>query len=253
VHPGVLTVVRSHDQAFDEVPPRSWTYTSDVLHALAPEDRQDQTLTRDLLRGYIGPVWTDVLVSVLERYTGDLEVSPLDVLSSYDEDSVLQAAIRGYRDGGRTDVLSEVVHRLVAVLRSPEAGALARRGELRFEAFEAFIADLAGDDRELLQEALGTNAPVAMQLGLVREDILAAKPRDAVALELRAWCNDPLRQHRALLVATLLVGHARPVARRLPVVWTKDNVAVLQPILGLQGAPVEALRRLLDSAKSMFA
>jgi hypothetical protein len=247
VHPAILTVVRSHDRIFDEVSPRSWTYASDILRALPPEDRDDATLLRDLLRGYLGPVWTDVVVSVLERYAGDLEVRPLDVLSSYDTDLLLQAAIRGYRDAGQTDVLSEVVHRLVGVLRSPEAGALARRGELRLEAFEAFIADLSGDDRELLQEALGLNAPAALQLGLAREDVLAARPGDALARDLHAWCDDPQRRHRALLAATLLVGPARRGSPRHVAPWTADNATVLTPLLGLKGAPIDALRRQLGS------
>jgi hypothetical protein len=243
VHPAILTVVRSHDRIFDEVPPRSWAYASDVLRALAPGDRDDETLVRDLLRGYLGPVWTDIVVSVLERYAGDLDINPLDVLASYHDDPVLQAAIRGYRDGGQTDVLSEIVHRLGGVLRSPEAAALARRGQLRLDAFEAFIVDLGGDERELLQEALGTNAPAALLLGYTREDILAARPGDALARQLRAWCDEPLRRHRALLVATLLVGSARPGVRRQVALWTADNVAVLEPLLGVRGAPIEALRR----------
>jgi hypothetical protein len=197
VHPAILTVVRSHDRVFDDIPPRSWTYASDILRGIAAEQRGDQTLVRDLLRGYLDAVWTDVVISVLERYSGELDIGPHDLLASYDEDRALQVAVRGYRAAGQTDVLSEIVHRLLGILRSPEAAALARSGELRLAAFEALIADLDGDSRELLQEALGGNETLGLALGYSPEDILAAPPDGPLARKLESWCEDPILRHRA--------------------------------------------------------
>lgn len=156
VHPSVVTVVRSHARAFDDVPPRSWTYASDILRAIPPELRDDSDVLEACLAGFLGPVWTETLMGVLRRYAGELEIRPLDLVERYDEDEALRTEFRALVKAGRTDVVSETVHRLAGLLASPEAGVLARKGELRLAAFEALLEDLPGDARELLQEAIGT-------------------------------------------------------------------------------------------------
>lgn len=243
VHAAVQTVVRSHDRVFDEVPPRSWAYASDVLRAIAPEDRDDPSLLHDVLVGYLGAIWTEVLISVLDRYAGELDIQPRQLLASYDEDPGLQHAIRGYRAAGKTDVLSEIVHRLLRVLRSPEAVVLARAGELRLAAFEAFVADLEGDQRELLQEAIGSNPTVALELGVAAEDILAASPGSPLARDLASWSRDPLLRHRALMFATLLAAHAR--RRRSKLALSEASASVLAPVLALSDPAVDRLREQL--------
>lgn len=244
VHPAVIATVRAHDGALDEVPPRSWTYASDILRAIAPDERANENLLRDLVRGYVGPVWADVLASMVHRYAGELEIRPLDLVARYDHDPSLRAAIRGYRAAGKTDTITEIVRRLVKALQSPEAGELAREGELRFEAFEALLADIEGDARELLQEAVGGNATVACELGLAAEDVLAAEPDSELARDLAEWSTTPLLAHRAMLIATLLVAYARTCAQRFrpAVAWSETHRAVLAPVLAMGGPAADALR-----------
>ena len=245
VHPAVITVVRSHDEVFGEVPPRSWTYASDMLRALGPEDRGQHGLINDLIEPYIGPVWADLLLSVLDRYSGELEIQPLELLAHYDEDLSLGIAIRGYRDGGKTDVLSEIVHRLAAVLRGPESAALAQKGELRLDSFDAFIADLPGDSRELLQEAISQNAAVALELGFSVDDVAASSPGSALARNLERWATTPLLRHRAHMAASLIAARQRRTSQS-PIVWTPRSRAVLAPLLALQGPAIDRLRLSLE-------
>ena len=238
LHAAVLTVVRSHDRVFDEVSPRSWTYASDVLRAIPPELRDDGELLHGCLGGYLGSVWAEVLVSVLRRYAGELEIRPHDLLATYDEDEGLRATLRGYIVMGRTDIVSEIVHRLTGVLRSPEAAALARKGELRLAAFEALLVDLPGDSRELLQEAIGGNAIVALELGIDAEDALTTHPGSPLAKKLAAWASDPLLRHRAAMCASLVAAHLRRGRARVG----EHAQVVLAPILALGG---EASRQIV--------
>ena len=40
VHPGIIALAQGHERILDDVPPRTWTYASDILAALTPDERQ---------------------------------------------------------------------------------------------------------------------------------------------------------------------------------------------------------------------
>jgi hypothetical protein len=204
VHPAVLAVARAHDRVLDEIPPRTWTYVSQLLSALTPGERSDTTLMRDLLCGYLPPAWIELLLSQREGWAAALEVDVHKLLRDHRPGSPEQAVLRRYRDGGETDRLDEIVHRLRAILQSPEAGVLLARGELSLSSFEAVLADLPGDHRESLQEALAGNATAVPLLDVRPDEVLKAYAGSPAARKVASWAADPLRQHRVGLLATSL-------------------------------------------------
>ncbi len=65
VHPVIARVVRDHDDAFAHASPRSWTYASDVLHAMRAEDVAKASLLRVALRGYLPSAWALVVADAV--------------------------------------------------------------------------------------------------------------------------------------------------------------------------------------------
>src|SRR5260221_7593350 len=68
VHPVITRVVRDHADAFEHASPRSWTYASDLLHALRPEERAKSDLLRVALRGYLPTSWSMFVTEALANY-----------------------------------------------------------------------------------------------------------------------------------------------------------------------------------------
>jgi MoxR-like ATPase len=202
VHPAVLALARAHERIFDDVPPRSWTYVSQLLHALTPEERADATLARDVLGGYLPAAWVESLLSLREASAPKLDLDPNALLANYGGEA--QKTVQTYKQKGETDRLDELTHRLAAILRGPEAGVLAAKKQLSLNAFEALLADLPGDQREKLQEALGSNATAASLVDVSPEDCLKAYGGSRAAQRVAAWKNEPLKHHRIALLVTAL-------------------------------------------------
>ncbi|MGZ3448216.1 MAG: AAA family ATPase [Polyangiales bacterium] len=205
VHPAVLALARAHERVFDDVPPRTWTYVSQLLHVLSPEERADATLMRDVLGGYLPAAWVESLLALREASAPKLEIDVHALLASYGGEA--QKTIQAYKAKGETDRLDELVHRLASILRGPEAGVLAAKKQLSLAAFEALLADLPGDQREKLQEAIGGNATATSLVDVSPEDCLKAYAGSRAAQRVAAWKNDPLKHHRITLLVTALRAH----------------------------------------------
>jgi hypothetical protein len=205
VHPGVLALARAHERIFDDVPPRTWTYASHVLSVLAPAELRDATLVRDLLGGYLPPSWLELLLAQKETSIAGLDVDVHGLLADYG--AAAQTKVRGWRDAGQTDRLDELCHRLGAILSGPEAGVLAARKLLSLTAFEALLADLPGDRREKLQDALAYNATALALLDVAPKDVLAQYAGSRADKRVVEWRSDPLKAHRLGLLVTGLRAH----------------------------------------------
>lgn len=74
VDDAIIQVVSEHPDPFQDVPPRTWTYVSDILKAFVEYDGLDETILKDAILGYIPEEWaigvTDALYN-LGRYTSD--------------------------------------------------------------------------------------------------------------------------------------------------------------------------------------
>ena len=68
--------------------------------------------------------------------------------------------------------------------------------------FEALLADLPGDQREKLQEALGDNPTATRLVDVTPNDLLNGFAGSVAEKKLLAWRSDPLKYHRVGLAIT---------------------------------------------------
>jgi len=207
VHPGVVALAQAHERIFDDVPPRTWTYASHILAALRPEEIDDGVLLRDALSGYLPPSWVEALVASKATWATRLPFDGKALLSECTPESKLALELRGYRQRGETDRLDELTKRLVPLLEGPEAGVLAAKRQLTLASFEGLIAELPGDHRERLQEALGKNATAAALVDVVATDFLQNYAGSASEKKILEWSREPSKQHRVGLALTALRAH----------------------------------------------
>lgn len=207
LHVGVVSLVQTHERAFDDVPPRTWTYAAELLQALSAEDAKDDVLLRDALGGYLPAAWVETLLATKHTWavgSGNVAIDVRALLANYQTGSAMAKTVSGYRESGQTDRIDEIVTRLVPLLSGPEAGVLAAQKLLNLSSFEALIADLPGDQREKLQEALGGNATAAGLIDLDPTDFLASFSGGVAEKKIAAWRNDPMKRHRIALAVTAL-------------------------------------------------
>lgn len=211
IHPAIVALAQQHERILDEVPPRTWTYASIVLASLRPDDIADAVLLRDALGGYLPPAWVEALVLSRESWTGTIAFDVRALLSDYTRGSKLAEEIAGYKQRGQTDRLDELCTRLAPLLAGPEAGVLIAQKQLSLASFEALLADLPGDQRERLQEAIGGNATAVGLVDLQPAALIQNYPGSAAEKKILAWRADPLLHHRIALAVTALRSHlARP-------------------------------------------
>lgn len=207
VHPAVIGLARSHARIFDDVPPRTWTYAAQVLSALTPAELADGVLARDALGGYLPPSWVELLLAAKDSWSSRLPFDVRALLADYAPGSTAAKEIARARERGETDRFDEIVARLAPLLEGPEAGVLAAQGRLSLSAFEALCADLPGDHRERLQEALGGNPTASGLAGVRPDELLASYAGSAAERRILAWRADPNRHHRIGLAVTALRAH----------------------------------------------
>lgn len=204
LHAGVVGVVQAHERALDEVPPRTWTYVSDLLQAFTPAELEDGALLRDAIGGYLPAAWVETLLAAKQTWGARLAFDVRELLATYAPGSPLAKQITGFREQGQTDRIDEIVHRLAPLLAGPEAGVLAAQQLLTLASFEALLADLPGDQREKLQEAIGGNSTAATLIDLDPTELLGNFGGSAAEKKLAAWRGDPHKRHRVTLAITAL-------------------------------------------------
>jgi hypothetical protein len=217
IHPGIIALAQAHERILDDIPPRSWTYASQILSSLEAEDLRDGTRIRDALGGYLPPSWVELLLANQDRWATRLPFEVRALLVEYGPRSPLCQQIQGYRDSGQTDRLDELVTRLVPLLEGPEAGVLIAQKQLSLAAFEALVADLPGDHRERLQEALACNPTATALVDVTPPELLQNYPGSAAEKKILAWRADPLKQHRVGLAVTALRAHLTQQAKLVEV------------------------------------
>lgn len=223
VHPAIVALAQAHERILDEVPPRTWAYASQILDAFTPAELADGALLRDALSGYLPASWVELLVAGKDRWASRLPFDVRALLAEYEPKSSLARSIQGFRESGKTDRLDEITTRLARLLEGPEAGVLIAQRQLSLASFEALLADLPGDQRERLQDALGNNATAISLVDVTPAELLQNYPGSAAEKKILAWKVDPLKQHRAGLAVTALRAHLEQQAKASDV--RKSNVA----------------------------
>ena len=213
VHTGVVSLAQAHERILDDVPPRTWTYASHVLAALTPAELADGILVRDALGGYLPPTWVEALLASKDTWSAQLPFDVRALLSDYSAKSPLARDIASFRERGQTDRLDELTARLAPLLEGPEAGVLVAQKHLSLSSFEALLADLPGDHRERLQEALGANPTATTLVDVLPTELLQNYVGSATERKIISWKNDPIKHHRLALAVTALRVHMDQPAR----------------------------------------
>lgn len=205
VHPAIVALVRAHERIFVDVPPRSWTYASDVLNTMQPSELANATLVSDVLGGYLPPIWVDALLasgSLTRSDASPLELDVRELLRDYAPKSRQAQILAKLKAEGRTDRIDEITTRMATTLSGPEAGVLASRGDLTLASLEALFTDLPGDQRDKLQDALSGNPTACVLLDVRAADVLVGYGGSPAMSKVGAWKNDPSKQHRIGLLVT---------------------------------------------------
>jgi hypothetical protein len=213
VHPAIVTLAQTHERILDDVPPRTWTYASIVLDALRPEDLADGALLRDALGGYLPPTWVEMLILTKDSWIAKLKLDVRALLADYKPGSPMAAEIAGYRQRGQTDRLDELTTRLAPLLAGPEAGVLIAQRQFVLASFEALLADLPGDQREKLQDALGGNPTAVSLIDVTPAALIQNYPGSPAEKKILAWRSDPMLHHRVGLAVTALRAHLEQNAK----------------------------------------
>ena len=223
LHPGIVALAHAHERVLEDVPPRTWTYASELLQAFSPADLEDGALLRDALGGYLPAAWVETLLASKSTWGSRLTFDVRELLATYDKGSPLSKQLAMHREQGQTDRLDEIVARLLPLLAGPEAGVLAAQGQLTLSSFEALLADLPGDQREKLQEAIGGNVTVASLVDVGPSQLLAGFPGNGAERKIAAWRNEPTKRHRITLAVTALRTELEQPAKLAEL--KKSNVA----------------------------
>ena len=223
LHPGIVALAHAHERLLDDVPPRTWTYASELLQAFTPAELEDGALLRDALGGYLPAAWVEALLASKASWGSRLELDVRDLLGSYAPGSALAKQIAEYREQGKTDRLDEIVQRLLPLLAGPEAGVLAAQKQLTLASFEALLGDLPGDQREKLQEAIGRNPTAAVLVDVDPTDLLSGFSGSSAEKKIAAWRSDSSKQHRIALAITGLRAFIEQPARLVEL--KRSNVA----------------------------
>ncbi|WP_394827893.1 AAA family ATPase [Pendulispora albinea] len=223
LHPGIVALAHAHERILEDVPPRTWAYASELLRAFSPAELADGMLLRDALGGYLPAAWVEALLASRDSWGSRLSFDVRELLATYSPESPRAREIAGFRERGETDRLDEIVSRLAPLLAGPEAGVLVAQKQLVLGSFEALLADLPGDQREKLQEALGSNVTATSLADIEPNDFLTRFAGSAAEKKLAAWRADPVKRHRISLAVTALRTFVEQPAR-LPEL-KKSNMA----------------------------
>ncbi len=210
LHPAVRRLAAAHDDLLDVIPPRTWTYVSQIVSVMAAGERADDVFLNDALAGYLPSAWVKRLRDELAKESdaatdaADAEVRPL--LHRYHTDGALQTKLRVMRDDGHTDHFHLLSRRLLDVVDSAELLRLIDAGTFNLDSFDALLADLPGDLRASVQKAIGEQPAAVRVLPLGPEQIADAQYATSARLSsVAAWVNDPLKRHRAVILAKAVV------------------------------------------------
>lgn len=171
VHPAIAQVVRDHGDAFDQASPRSWTYASDILHALRPDEPAD--LIRVALRGYLPSAWAHVVAEALAAAPAVPRVT-------------LDSDLAKLVQGARPDVVAMIASQLRRELASPAFVARVEAG-YPLEALEQRLKPLPGDLREQCLETACSSRGAAKLLGHDPAKIVTTYVGSVLQTEVIGW------------------------------------------------------------------
>jgi MoxR-like ATPase len=235
VHPVIARLVRDHADVFEHASPRSWTYASDLLHALDPEERANAEFLRVALRGYLPTSWAMLATEALAKYPA-LPEFDLDTMLGADGEAVLARMIGELDARKRSDAVAMVAAELRRQFAGPVLRARVEAGAVTLASLEKLLTPLPGDLREqCLESAAGSAAaPLLLrQLGYDPASVAATYSSSPLRAEVQSWRRDT-KLHRVRLVVAAVMCWLEESRGELP---RKDEAAPQLALLAADAGP----------------
>lgn len=215
IHPLILRVVSDHEDAFEQTSPRSWSYASDVLHVLQPEELQNRDLVRTSLRGYLPPAWALLVTNAVNEYpiTPTLDT---DVLFAADGAAVLDELMKKLGEDKRVDAVTMVASRIRHALARDKWAADALSGAVTIDQVEKLLEAFPGDLRDqCLETAVESKAAGGLLKGMeiFPSRIIDGYEGSPLRASMQAWRRESkLHRVRLVVVGVLRWIRAQPEA-----------------------------------------
>jgi hypothetical protein len=195
-------VVRDHADVFEQAPPRSWTYASDLLHVLRPEERTNTELLRLALRGHLPASWATLVAESMSKYPALPELD-MEKLLGTGGDAVLSKMVGDFDGARRSDVVTMIATELRRQFAGPALRARVDTGAVTLASLEKLLAPLPGDLREQCLDSAVESASgpsLLRQLGYDAAGIAANYGGSPLRAETLSWLRE-MKLHRVRLVA----------------------------------------------------
>jgi MoxR-like ATPase len=206
IHPIIERMVRDHADIFDHASPRSWTYASDLLHALGPQERADTNLLRAALRGYLPTSWSILVTEALAKYPVVPELD-FDVILGPAGDAALAKMIGDLEARKRSDAVMMMASELRRQFAGPALKARAESGAVTLISLEKLLAPLPGDLREqCLESAVNSAAaPILLrQIGYDPAGLAESYGGSPLRSEVQSWRRGTNLHRVRLVVAAMM-------------------------------------------------
>ncbi len=201
VHPVIARIARDHGDVFEQAPPRSWTYASDLLHVLDADERANTEFLRIALRGYLPTSWAMLVAEAMTTYPA-LPALNIDMLLAPGGDVVLSKMISDLDSSKRSDAVAMVAAELRRQFAGPALQARVEAGIVTLASLEKLLVALPGDMREQCLESAVESAsgPLLLrQLGYDPASIAANYGSSPLRTETLNWQRE-MKVYRVRLV-----------------------------------------------------
>jgi AAA domain (dynein-related subfamily) len=206
VHPVITRLATDHPDIFDQAPPRSWTYASDLLHVLAPEERSNTEFLRVAMRGYLPTSWASLVVEALAKYPALPDID-MDALLGNGGQAVLSKMVADLNNSKRTDAIAMIAAALRRQFVAPAFCARVETGAVTVESLEKLLALLPGDMRDQCLEGAmeSPSGPFFLrQLGYDPATIAASYSSSPLRAQTLDWKRE-MKLHRVRLVISVMM------------------------------------------------
>lgn len=206
VHPVITRLATDHPDIFDQAPPRSWTYASDLLHVLAPEERSNTEFLRVALRGYLPTSWASLVVEALAEYPA-LPDMDMDAILGNGGKALLSKMVADLNSSNRSDAVAMIASELRRQFVAPAFCARVETGAITVESLEKLLTPLPGDMRDQCLESAVESAAgpfFLRQLGYDPATIAAGYSRSPMRAQILEWKGE-MKLHRLRLVISTMM------------------------------------------------
>ena len=201
VHPVIMGMVRAQADPFEFASPRSWTYASEVLHAMRPHELLDVDLLRMALRGYLPTAWALAVAAALAEKPATADIEP-ELLLSAEGVSTLVKLVADLESKKRSDTIAMLAAKVRRVLASPLLPKRVESGIVTMASIESLLAPFPGDLRDQCLETATESAASSVLLASLGHDatiLLADYECSPLRENLQVWRSEG-KFHRVRLV-----------------------------------------------------